>query len=117
MKDRNVFKCEIKYLPGKIKITSYYNRQIPASLLLDLNTAVHEIADKYNGKLNWRKQYIAFTQDGIRYRQVDNVGTRECPDICCFYKNHTCTHPHYLDETKGDCTHKHYIIDKSEESE
>lgn len=115
--NRNIFKCAIEYLSGEIKITSYRNRQIPLSLLSDLNNAVHEIADKYNGKSNWKEQYIAFTHDGIRYRQVDNVETQVCPDVCCFHKNHTCIHPHYLDGTKGNCTHKHYIIDKSEVEE
>jgi len=112
MKDRNIFKCEIKYFPGEIKITSYRNNQIPISLLRELNNAVHEVADKFNGKNLWKKQYISFIHNGISYRQVDNTVVDGYCEICCFYKNGECTHPHYLDETKGDCENKHYIIEK-----
>jgi hypothetical protein len=112
---RNVYKCEVIIDDeGELHISSYENRQISHGLLDSLNTAVHEIADKYNGKADWKKSYIQFTEDGKTYMQFDKpIGTKFACDACCFYKKENgCTHPHYLDGTKGVCGDKAYKIIK-----
>lgn len=51
MKENNIYKCRITYNDdGTISVISYSNRKIPFSLLCELNNAVHEVEDTYNGK-------------------------------------------------------------------
>lgn len=95
---------------GDWQIISYVNRRIPGTILMGLNDAVHEVIDRVNGKLDWKQYYIRFTHNGKIYQQVDGKGNH-C-EGCCFLgkdlKNVGCTHPHYLDGTKGKCLGRIY---------
>lgn len=103
---QNTFKCRIEYdYRGDIKITSYSNQQIPGHLFNLLNTAVHQMREKYNHEAEWKKYYIRFYHDGHIYEQDDAVD--HCKG-CAFSSIVRCKHPYYLSGTKGDCTDKIY---------
>lgn len=112
--DRAVFKVQIELTEDGLRLSSFGNQKIPYDLFSKLHKAVHRVSDEVNGKLDWRKEYIKFTHEGVRYTQVDSD---ICCKGCCFYlcKNGiSCHHPHYLDGTKGDCTGKIYKVDKED---
>ena len=110
---RNIYKCEvIQNDDGTIKVTSYANRQIHYGVLAELNKAVHEAADKLNGKAPWRKKYIRFEHDGKTYQQTERKGkSNMCCEGCCFHKGKDCKHPYYgegTDYSKGSCDNMIY---------
>lgn len=107
MKENNIYKCRITYNDdGTISVISYSNRKIPFSLLCELNNAVHEVEDTYNGKNAWKKCFIQFEHDGKTYRQIE-TSDNACEG--CIFRKDTCVHPHYLDGTKGNCLGKIYV--------
>lgn len=94
---------------GKLKITSYVNRRIPAVFRWDINNAMQEIAKRFNGELDWQEKFIRFTHDGVTYEQVPS--DKYCEGcVFCEHKNGiNCQHPHYLDGSKGICEKKIYV--------
>lgn len=100
----------IKKENGDWQINSYVNKQIPSTILMELNNAVHEVIERVNGKIDWKQYYIRFSHNGKTYYQVDRKGSN-C-EGCCFLRNDLnnvcCTHPHYLDGTKGKCLGRIY---------
>lgn len=113
-KKSNIFKCRIEYNEdGTIKITSFLNQQIPYHLLLALNNSVHEVEDTINRKTDWKEQFIRFKHDGVIYEQITRpTDAKLCCDGCVFLneQGNGCTHPHYLNGTKGNCHNKIYVI-------
>lgn len=112
MKKRNTFKCQIEYLEnGKIKVTSYANKQIPMKLFFALNNAVHHVREEYNHEADWKEYFIHFTHDNISYRQIkrQNICKPACEGCVFLTDGNRCQHPHYLDRTKGNCNGKIYI--------
>lgn len=91
---------------GEWKIITYSNRKIPFGILARLNDAVHDVIEEINGKTDWKQSYIRFTHEGKTYQQVDQHGG--ICDGCCFRTKERCTHPHYMDGTKGKCTGRIY---------
>ena len=96
---------------GEWKIISYSNRMIPVPIFYELNNAIHDVINKINGKLDWKQSYIRFTHEGKTYHQIDCTGSA-C-EGCCFHEERaSCTHPHYIDGTKGVCTGRIYKEEK-----
>lgn len=110
---RNIFKAEIIIDDdGRIKVTSYSNRQIPAAILSELNNKVHEAADNCNGDIDWIKNYVHFEHNGVSYKQIEQK-SKLC-EGCCFYKDNnsgcSCSHPFF--SNKPHCTGKIYIVEQ-----
>lgn len=92
---------------GEWEIISCSNRRIPFGILARLNDAVHDVIDEINGKTDWKKSYIRFTHEGKTYHQIDQTG-RVCEGCCFLEEGAVCTHPHYMDGTKGKCAGRIY---------
>lgn len=110
-------KFELTFENGEYKATPYKNRLIPYSVLIAINNAVQDTLERINGKADWKKHYIRFSENGKTYYQVDNNESL-CKE-CCFEGKTTegyyegCQHPHYSDGTKGICEGKIYKEDKN----
>jgi hypothetical protein len=106
MKKENIFKCRIEYDDhGNIKVTSYSNEKMPGQLFNMLDSAVHQVREKYNNEAPWKKEYIQFEHNGYKYQQAD--ASRLCAG-CTFFSIVRCKHPYYLAGTRGDCIGKIY---------
>lgn len=112
--DKAIFKVQVELTENEFRLSAFSNQRIPGDLLSKLNKAIHRVSDEVNGRLAWKKEYIKFTHDNVKYAQVDSDDF--CKG-CCFYVKKdgiSCQHPHYLDGTKGDCSGKIYKVDKED---
>lgn len=109
---RNIFKCEVIVDDnGIMKVIPYSNNQLGQTTWL-FNNAIQDVVEKINHTADWKKSYIHFSYNGIKYRQIDaDKDAKTCCSGCVFYKDTDCKHPHWVngDLTKGICTGKIYI--------
>ena len=107
-----IYKARVEFLDDhKIRITSYANRRM-GMMVYELNKAVQDVRRVYNGESAWKKLFVHFEHDGVKYRQVE--ADKYC-EGCVFKYNkngYGCQHPHYLDGSKGDCTGRIYVKDE-----
>lgn len=107
----NIYKCKITYNDDNtISIISFVNQQIPFALFDELNKAVHNVRETYNGENSWKDFYIHFEHEGHSYKQINSPIVNCCKN--CVFENKNslrCEHPHYMDGTKGVCNNKIYI--------
>ena len=112
---RNIFKCEVIVDDnGIMKVIPYSNNQLGLTTWL-FNNAIQDVVEQINHSADWKKSYIHFSNNGVRYRQIDaNKNGKTYCDGCVFYKNTNCLHPHWKEGvwTKGYCTGKIYIKEK-----
>ena len=92
---------------GKIRVTPYSNRELGILPTL-FNNAIQEVVEQINNEACWKKKYIHFSDNGIKYRQIDKPFDSKLCQNCVFWKN-GCIHPHFMDGTKGVCEDKIYI--------
>ena len=105
--EKKIFKAEVVIKNGKMKVTPYSNRKL-GMIPSFFNAAIQEVVEQINHEADWKKKYIHFCDNGIKYRQIDRPSDSSYCQGCVFCKN-GCTHPHYLDGTKGNCEEKIYI--------
>lgn len=95
---------------GSVKMTPFVNRRVPYYLRDEMDWAARELQNRLNGKSDWKKSYIFFEHDGVKYRQVDADPDKLPCEGCVFNDDkdgHSCQHPYYF-SSKGRCTGKIY---------
>ena len=78
---------------GELHALSFANQQIPYGLFDALNKAIHEVVGSFNGKNDWKENYIKFTDNGKRYEQFDgkdaNSPCTDCVSVVNVASIHT----------------------------